>query len=429
MTVRAGRHAVGRHAVGRHAVGRTGAPDGPRTGRRALLALVVGGLSSGGNLLLAITVTRLESVSGLGQFALAFSFYIVGSGLVRSTVTDTVLTTGIGVVGSAARRAILLGIVGGALVGAAGAAYGSPYLLFAGLALPGLVLYDYTKAVAVGIGAPSAALAQEIAWAALTGCAVLAGLLRVIDVPYVFALWAFGGGLIGVVVAARCRYALMPGWRVGRAETRVAAGFGAQFLLTTGSAQLALTAVALFAGTAVVGALSAGRTLLGPVNLVLSTAATLILPQLARTRAASDAVRTRAAVRLALLVAAAVLPLTIAVALLPDAVGRELLGANWTVARSLLVLLALESLLTVPATIGFAGLRVEQASRRAIVLGVLLGGLRVPVVVAGAVLFGAPGAAGALVVLALASAVAWGGSYLLLLRDRAAAPAPVVQPA
>ncbi|WP_036392283.1 hypothetical protein [Micromonospora chokoriensis] len=414
--------------VGRHVVGRTAAPDAPRPGRRALLALVVGGLSSGGNLLLAITVTRLESVGGLGQFALAFSFYIVGSGLVRSTVTDTVLATGVGVVASAARRAILLGVVAGTLISAAGAAYGSPYLLFAGLALPGLVLYDYTKAVAVGIGAPSAAMAQEIAWAALTGCAALAGLLRVIDVPYVFALWAVGGALLGLVVAARRRYALVPGWRVGRAETRVAAGFGAQFLLTTGSAQLALTAVALVAGTAVVGALSAGRTLLGPVNLVLSTAATLILPQLARTRAESRAVRTRTAVRLALLVAGAVLPLTIAVALLPDAVGKELLGANWTVARSLLVLLALESLLAVPATIGFAGLRVEQASRRAIVLGILLGGLRVPAVVAGAVLFGAPGAAGALVVLALVSAVAWGGSYLLLLRARVPERPPAVQP-
>ncbi|MEV4123040.1 hypothetical protein [Micromonospora sp. NPDC049645] len=418
MTVRTGRHTLRRAA----------APAGPRTGRRALLALIVGGLSSGGNLLLAITVTRLESVTGLGQFALAFSFYIVGSGLVRSTVTDSVLATGVGAVASAARRAILLGAVVGTLICAAGVAYGSPYLLFVGLALPGLVLYDYTKAVAVGIGAPSAAMVQEIAWAVLSACAALAGLLRVIDVPYVFALWAGGGALIGLVAAARRGYALVPGWRVGRAETRVAAGFGAQFLLTTGSAQLALTAVALVAGTAVVGALSAGRTLLGPVNLVLSTAATLILPQLARTRAESRAVRTRTAVRLALLVAAAVLPLTVAVALLPNAVGAELLGANWSHARSLLVLLALESLLAVPATIGFAGLRLEQASRRAIVLGALLGGLRVPTVVAGAVLFGAPGAAGALVVLALLSALAWGGSYLLLLRDRAADRPPAVQP-
>ncbi|QDY07449.1 hypothetical protein FJK98_09895 [Micromonospora sp. HM134] len=403
--------------------GRRGVPGLPRTGRRALLALLVGGLSSGGNLLLAVTVTRLESIGGVGQFALAFSFYVLGSGLVRSVVTDSTLAAGTGAA-PAARRAVLLGTVSGLALGAAGIAYGSSYLVCAGLALPGLVLYDYTKAIAVGLGAPAGALAQEAAWAAVTGCAALAGLFRLLDAPYVFALWAGGGGFIGVVVAIRRRYMVRPGWRVGRAETRVAVGFGAQFLLTTGSAQLALTALTAFAGTAVVGALSAGRTLLGPVNLVLSTAATLILPHLARSRAESRAVRTRVAVRLTALVAAGVLPMTAAVALLPDAVGTVLLGANWDLARSLLVLLALESLFAVPAAVGFAGLRVEQASRRAILLGVLLGGLRVPVVVVAAVLFGATGAAGALAALALVSAVAWAGSYLLLLRHRATHRAP-----
>ncbi|MEU7617604.1 hypothetical protein AB0M91_13305 [Micromonospora rifamycinica] len=405
------------------AAGHRGVAGPPRAGRRALLALVVGGLSSGGNLLVAVTVTRREPIGGVGQFALAFSFYILGSGLVRSMVTDSTLAAGTEAA-PAARRAVLLGTVGGLALGVAGIGYGSSYLLFVGLALPGLVLYDYTKAIAVGVGAPSGALAQETAWAAVTGCAALAGLLRLIDAPYVFALWAFGGGLIGVVVALHRRYPVRPGWRLGRVESRVAVGFGTQFLLTTGSAQLALTAVAASAGTAVVGALSAGRTLLGPVNLVLSTAATLTLPYLARSRTESRAVRSRAAVRVSLLVTAGILPMTAAVALLPDAVGRTLLGANGDLARSLLVLLALESLFAVPAAVGFAGLRVEQASRRAILLGVLLGGVRVPVVVVAAVLFGATGAAGALAALALVSAVAWAGSYLLLLRHHAAHRAP-----
>ncbi|WP_329008308.1 hypothetical protein OG271_21865 [Micromonospora rifamycinica] len=405
------------------AAGHRGVAGLPRTGRRALLALVVGGLSSGGNLLVAITVTRLEPIGGVGQFALAFSFYILGSGLVRSMVTDSTLAAGTEAA-AAARRAVLLGTVGGLALGVAGIGYGSSYLLFAGLALPGLVLYDYTKAIAVGVGAPSGALAQETAWAAVTGCAALAGLLRWVDAPSVFALWAFGGGLIGVVVALHRRYPVRPGWRLGRVESRVAVGFGTQFLLTTGSAQLALTAVAASAGTAVVGALSAGRTLLGPVNLVLSTAATLTLPYLARSRTESRAVRSRTAVRVSLLVTAGILPMTAAVALLPEAVGRTLLGANGELARSLLVLLALESLFAVPAAVGFAGLRVEQASRRAILLGVMLGGVRVPVVVVAAVLFGATGAAGALAALALVSAVAWAGSYLLLLRHPAAHRAP-----
>lgn len=385
---------------------------------RALLALLVGGLSSGGNFLLAVTVARLESIGGVGQFALAFSFYVLGSGLVRSMVTDMVLVAE-STAASAARRATLLGTVSGLALGTVGMAYGSPYLAVAGLALPGLVLFDYTKAIAVGIGTPTRAIGQEIAWTALTGAAALAGWLRLIDAPVVFAVWALGGGVIGVVAAARQRYALLPGWRADRAQTRVALGFGTQFLLTTGSAQLALTAVVAFAGTAVVGALSAGRTVLGPVNLVLAMAATLILPRLARDRAESGVARRRSAVRLMLLVTGGVLPMAAGVALLPDTVGTALLGDNWAVARSLLPLLAVESLLAVPAAIGFAGLRIERASRRAIVLGVVLGTLRVPVVVAGAVLLGATGAAGALALLALVSAVAWVGSYFLLLRKGA----------
>ncbi|MEG3633607.1 MATE family efflux transporter [Micromonospora palythoicola] len=386
----------------------------PRPRRRALFALLVVGLSGLGNFLVAVTVARLESASGLGQFALAFSFYVLGSGLARSMVTDTVLAAGDGAA-SAAGRVSLLGVAGGILLCGVGLAHDLGYLTLAGLALPGLVIYDYTKAIAVGIGAPRAALSQEAAWAVLTVVVVVPGLLRLVDAPVVFGVWALGGAAIGVVVATRRRYAVLPAWRAGRDETRVAAGFGAQFLLTTGSAQLALTGVAAFAGTAVVGALSAGRTLLGPANLVHSTAATLMVPHLARTRAESRSVRTRAAGRIVLLVVAGLLPMTVAVALLPDSIGTTLLGANWTLARELLPLLALESLLAVPAAVGFAGLRIERASRRAVTLGLVLGVLRVPVVVAGAVLFGATGAAGALVVLALVSAVAWAGSYLLLL--------------
>jgi hypothetical protein len=167
----------------RSRAGRAGPPDAPRRGRRALLALVVGGLSSGGNLLVAVTVTRLESIGGVGEFALAFSCYVLGSGLVRSMVTEATLAAGTGVA-TATRRVVLLGVLCGGPVGAAGVAYGSPYLVGVGLALPGLVLYDHAKAVAVGLGVPSGALWQEATWAAVTCCAALAGLLGLVDAPW-----------------------------------------------------------------------------------------------------------------------------------------------------------------------------------------------------------------------------------------------------
>ncbi|MEH1031080.1 hypothetical protein F4558_003380 [Micromonospora profundi] len=398
---------------------------------RAAPALLVGGVSSAGNFLLAITVTRLESVGGVGHFAVAFSFYILVSGLTRAMVTDSVLAAGTqaDVAGSASARVITVSTVAAAAVVVAGLATGSAYLTIVGAALPGLALYDYAKAVSLGIGSPRIACLQEIGWAALVVAVAVPGLLHLVQPVVVFAGWAGGGALVGLVTAWRQGFRTFPGWRTDRAETRVAASFGAQFLVTTGSAQLALTAVAATAGTAVVGALSAGRTVLGPVNLVVSTASALVLPHLRRSHGATAAARMRAAIRLTVLVTGAAAPLALAVAVLPDRIGLAVLGGNWEIAQMLLPLLVVESLLAVPAVIGFAGVRIEGAGSRALLAGAVLGVLRVPVVVAGAVVFGAPGAAAALVVMALLSAALWWRSYQVLLRRRDARRQLVPQPA
>ena len=75
-------------------------------------------------------------------------------------------------------------------------------------------------------------------------------------------------------------------------------------------------------------------------------------------------------------------------------------------------LLALEVLLGGVAMVGFAGHRVQGAARRALLLGGALGVLRLPVVVASAVAWGAVGAAVALALMGLISAAAWWASYL-----------------
>ncbi|MEU5564186.1 hypothetical protein [Micromonospora musae] len=399
-------------------------------GGRASRALVVGALSSAGNLLLSLTVARHETVTGVGWFALAFSAYVLASGLARAVVTDSVLAspTAVAQAREGAARALTIGVLSALPVLAAGLAVDSPYLLIAGVAVPGLVLYDFVKAVNLGAGQPRLACGLELLWAVATVLGALLGLVRVVGPVAVFAVWAGAGALIGGLAAVRQRYRVRPGWAAAPGETRVAVSFGAQFLVTTGSAHLALTATAAGAGAAVVGALSAGRTVLGPVNLLLSTAGALMIPYLVRYRDRPGAVRIRSAARVAALVLGCTAPVAVAVALLPDTIGRHLLAANWDLAQPLLLALALESLLTVAATVGFAGHRVERAGRRALLLGTLLGLIRVPAVLGGALLFGAAGAAGAMVAMALASAVVWWCSYLVLLR-RPAPMRPVPQPA
>ncbi|MER7416144.1 hypothetical protein ABT346_05045 [Micromonospora peucetia] len=384
---------------------------------RAPWAVTAGALSSVGNLLLSLTVARTESIDGLGRFALAFSLYVLATGLSRATVVEAVLADpDPASVPAAAERTVTLGLGCAVLILAGGFATGSAYLVVTAVALPGLMLHDHVKTVGLGLGMPRPACLREALWTASSGVGVLLGLLGVIGPVAVFAVWAGTGALLGWAAAATYRYRITPGWRLDRAESRAAASFGMQFLFTTGSAQLAVAALGASAGMAVVGAVSLGRTALGPATLLVGTASSLIIPYLAGTRAAPGPVRLRAAVRACVLLSGAVLPPAVLVLLLPAGLGAAVFGSNWRHAAPLMPLLALEVLLSGLALVGFAGHRVHGAGFRALLLGGVLGVIRVPVVVAGGLLLGAAGAAVALLLMALLSAVVWGISYAALVR-------------
>jgi O-antigen/teichoic acid export membrane protein len=390
------------------------------------MALSVNGLSSMGNLMVSVTIARGESLARLGQFALAFSIYVLAVGLVRTAITESVLA---GRMESAARtavdgarRACIVAVGIGALAAVGGMLLGSPYLAIIGLALPGLVIYDYVKAISLGVGVTRVALAQEALWTGCVAAAVVTALWAPVAPVLVFASWAGAGASIGLAAALRQRYDVLPGWGLDRHQTHVAATFGAQFLVTNGAAQLALTGLASAAGMAVVGAVGAARTVFGPVALLVTTLSSLIVPYLARRRPTTTRARIRTAGPVVVLIFGLALPLVLAVCLLPDGLGRAVLGENWSAARPLLPLLAVEALLAPVALVAFAGHRVQAASTRALLIGGVLGPVRIAVIVVGGVLFGAGGAAGALAVLAVLSAGSWWLSYLSLDRggDRGA---------
>ncbi|WP_204035410.1 glycosyltransferase [Micromonospora qiuiae] len=390
-----------------------------RFGARALAAFSVNGLSSIGNLVVSVTVARGEPLARLGQFALALSIYVLATGLIRTSITEAVLAPRPGSrpaeVGAGAGRACLVGSVTGGAVVVVGAVLGSPYLVIAGLALPGLVLCDYIKAINLGVGQTRVALVQECIWTGCSVAAVLSALLAPVAPVVVFGAWAAAGALTGFGVAVQQDYPVLPRWGLDRHDTRVAGNFAAQFLVTIGSSQVALSALAAaggVVGVSIVGAIGAARTIFGPVTLLMATLSSLIVPYLARARPVTRRARLRTTGLVNALAVGLIAPAALAVCLLPDGIGEAMLGANWSAARPLLLLLAVEAVLAPIATVGFAGHRVQGAAGRALLIGCVLGPMRILLFVSGGVLYGAQGAVAALAVLAALTAACWWLSYL-----------------
>ncbi|RAO49277.1 hypothetical protein GAR06_01105 [Micromonospora saelicesensis] len=387
-------------------------------GARAPWAVLTTAVSSLGNLLLSLTVVRLAPIDDLGRFALAFSLYVLVTGLSRTVVTESVLAEAAveranrPTVAAGSRRVAAVGVGCAVPLLAGGIADRSSYLILVAVALPGLLLHDYARNIGVGVGRPRPPCMREVIWTGVTALAALLGLTGVVGPSGVFGLWAGAGALLGYATALLHGHKIRPGWLLDRTGSRAAVSYGLQFLLTAGSAQLALTALGVTVGMAVVGSLSAGRTVLGPATLLVGSASSLVIPHLARVRTAAGPARRRAAVRITVVLLLATAPACLLVLLLPDHVGETVLGDNWRHAQPLLWLLALEVLFGGVAMVGFAGHRVQGAARRALLLGGVLGGLRIPMVVAGAVVWGAVGAAVALALMGLISAAAWWISYL-----------------
>ncbi|MDQ7908214.1 hypothetical protein RB614_27180 [Phytohabitans sp. ZYX-F-186] len=412
--------------TGRHALaGRSRARRAPGH-RRGGAALLVAALSSTGNVSVSLAVAHTGSIAEVGHFVLAFSAYVLATGCVRAAVTDGVLAepgAGPGERRDAAGRVVLLGLLAGAGIAAAGLVTGSPYLALLGLALPGLALYEHVKVVSLGTGRPRRALRQEALWTVAALAGVAAGTVLRSGPVAPFAVWCAAGAAIGVASAVTAGLAPWPGWRLPRPATLQAAGFAGQHLITFGSAQVALAALAVTAGAAVVGAIGAARVLLGPAALLINAVGMLIVARLGAQSGRSPARRLRGARRVALLAAGPAALVALGCALVPDRVGRLVLGGSWSAARPLVPVLALEAVAGLLAAVAYAGHRVERRAGRALALGATLGAVRVAGLAAAGVWWDALGVAACMAGLAGLTVLAWWGSYTRLLRPAAGASA------
>ncbi len=386
---------------------------------RARTALLTNVLSSIGNLVLAIAIARSSSTNDLGKFAVAFSVYTLAVGLAQALVAESLLARRAcrPQQHAGARRALLIGAVGGALLVAMALWGRSTFFFTLGLCLPGLVLYDYVKAMSLATGEARVALTQESVWTAVVltfSGLTFTGYVTGIGV---FIAWSLVGCVAGCASAHRIGFSLKPGWPQTEDNTSTSVSFGVDYLAGAGSAQLTTAILASVAGTVTVGALRAAGTLLGPITLLLGTARGLLIPYLARVRDAPPQARLRAALTATCLLITPIVPIAGGLIFLPDFLGYQIAGISWQFAAPLIPALALEVILAAVSAVAFAGHRIEAASRRTLIVRLCIAPARITAIAISGVVAGALGASIAMAATAAVGALVWWWSYTRILSE------------
>lgn len=409
---------LGPHAQQAGTGGVAAALSGIVRSRRVYLGVITNALSSLGNFAVSLALVRVLGLSELGEFAIAFAVYAFCTGLVRAAVCEPLLAMSPGSTAliSGANRASLAGLASTVLLIVIGIALSTPYLAVLGLAVHGLVIFDYSKTMNLAMFNRRVPLLQETAWflaSIVAGGLMLGGWIGGVQG---FAVWAGAGAVIGYVSGLFQSLDMRPRWNLPATETGNAVAFGGDYVVGSGSSQVAFNLVGVAAGLQAVGTLRAGATLLGPVSIVIGSARTLAIPYLTRGIAQGGrAVWSRSLASTAI-IAVVSLPLLAFIAFLPPVLGGLLLGENWVHAEPVLPFLALEMAFITLTTVPFAGFRALLAGRVTVTVRSFLAIVRVTVVVLAAATGGVLFAAVALAAASALGTLVWWVGYLVQIR-------------
>jgi O-antigen/teichoic acid export membrane protein len=331
----------------------------PGVARRAGWNLVDQVISSGTNAALSILIARSVDESAFGSFAVTFTVYgfLVGTSRAISTsplgvrFSDVPQHAFLGASSAAVGTAFGLGVVGGSICLAAGAAVGGATgqaLLALGVILPALLTQDAWRFVFFAAGRPAAAALNDAVWAAAQIGTISALLIRGISTVAPLVL-AWGAAAAAAAVLGLCQARIWPRPQRGRRwlrENRDLTGYlVAEFGTLQGCQQGALLVISVVASLEAIGALRGAQVLLGPVLVLQVAAFSFAVPELARKR---GTLTERQWMRSALSVSAFVTVLGFGWGMLfliaPDSVGRTLLGNSWIGTSAILLPMVLGQL-------------------------------------------------------------------------------------
>ncbi|MBX3287647.1 MAG: hypothetical protein KF703_20035, partial [Actinobacteria bacterium] len=272
-------------------------------------------------------------------------------------------------VAHATGSAVWVGVVA-ALVFSFGAILSSPPLdrcfLILAVAMPGLLVQDTLRYASFARSEPRAALESDAVW--------FVGLLAVLVVvigrgspsaPEMLLAFVVPGVLAGVLRAwrdgIRPKVAGGPEW-ISR-HRDLSLRYLLDFLSGAGAAQLAAYVLVVVAGVSAVGSIRGAQTIFGPVNILLTGASIVLVPEGRHAAARSKRSLTKVCLAASASFAAlAATMLAIYLALTPEQ-GRTILGSTWASARTVVLPVGLASIAGGVLAGPMAGLRSLAAAK------------------------------------------------------------------
>ncbi len=392
-----------------------GGPAGPGRiaglARRAgwnVIAQVVSALT---NSLLAVAVARTVSRTDFGAFSVAFLVFAVFIGVERAFVgqpmsiryskaTGRQLHRGISRAVGTAAAVGLAGLVGCGLIGfVLGGALGHS-LIAVGVMLPFLLMQDAARQVFFAIGRAKDAAINEGLWAVtqLAGIA-LAAFAGVASAPTLILIWGGSAGICVLVAMIQLGTgpALFSAWAWMREHRDLNGYLLAEYLLGAGAFQGGILAVGALTGgaegLAVIGGFRAAQVLLGPLNMLATALQTFALPELSKRDWLRSLQRWRIALGIGGVMGGIALCYSAVLLLLPAGVGQALFRSNWDAADRVLLPMAIAA--TVGALCQGCAVVIYSMglARRTFRIMAVEAPLVFTLMLGGAVVAGAPGAA------------------------------------
>lgn len=378
------------------------------------------GASSLTNFGLSVAVARSVDSSTLGWFSIGYATYILSLGFARSMLVDPAIVvreaehTDDRALRSGA--AIALGLIVSALLVYVALLQGAEAwpLLPIGIAIPALLVQEQLRIQWFADSSGRRAALNDGLWLGMAVCVAIAVRMVVANVA-VAALcgWAVGG-MVAAVVGLLCDRQRI---RFGGIRSIVASNgglgpwFAAEFLVSTGSSQLATFAVAAVGGVQVSGALRAVAIAFSPLNMAQAAGRLVLLPRLARgfgTGVVDNRSRASLWVSIAIMLYVAGACALLGMYLWPTlGVGPLLLGASWDIARPLVVPAAIAAALAAVTAVLTVALRAMRVARQSLGMRTYLAPVRVSTVTGGAFVFGAYGAVWGQALGSALGAVSW----------------------